>query len=82
MCVCVGDDDEGKVFGLQCLGLFCVSVSTPQGGGRENISLWTDRGGERERERDIGVFRRERRREIERQSEMQGGSESERGRDG
>ena len=38
--------------------------------------MWTDRGGERERARDIGVVRRERGREIERQSEKQAGSES------
>ena len=55
MCVCVGDDDEGNVFGLQCLGLFCVSVSTPQGGGREKYIRREEAGKagrERGRERE------------------------------
>ena len=58
----------------------CVPMVTRVGDRREEAGK--AREGKRERERDIGVFRRERRREIERQSEMQGGSESERGRDG
>ena len=57
----------------------CVPMVSRVGDRREEAGK---AGRERGRERDIGVFRRERRREIERQSEMQGGSESERGRDG